>query len=573
MSGDTIRADLIAGITVALVLIPQSMAYAQLAGLPAYYGLYAAFLPVLIAALWGSSSQLGTGPVAVVSLLTATAVAQFVPEIGSPKFISLAIMLAFLVGAFQLLLGVFRLGVVVNFISHPVIVGFTNAAALIIAFSQLSKVFGVTMHRSEHFLVDVWGVIMQVGNTHIPTLLFGVTAFAIMWFLKEISKKVPDVLIAVTATILVSWLIDFQAMGGAIVGKIPEGLPSFAMPTFDMTVFWEMVVSAMVISLIGFMEAISIAKAMAAKTKERIDPNQELIGQGLANIAGSMTQAYPASGSFSRSAVNLNAGAITGMSSVYTAVIVMITLLFLTPLLFHLPKAVLAAVIMMAVFGLINFKAIKHAWQISKHDGIAAIVTFVATLGFAPHLERGILIGAGLSIVLYLYRTMRPHVAILGRYEDGTLRDIQVYHELPSSDKIVAIRFDGSLYFANVSYFEDAILEAVSDKPSAKYVLVVSDGINQLDASGEEVLHQLNDRLRENGIILVFSGLKRKILDVLRQGGLMAIIGEENFHVTEDMALEYIYKQLGEEPEVDLNYCLLKPDEVKPRIIHVGLLK
>jgi len=562
MGGDIIRADLIAGVTVALVLIPQSMAYAQLAGLPAYYGLYAAFLPVLVAALWGSSSQLGTGPVAVVSLLTATAVAQFA-EIGSPEFISLAIMLAFLVGAFQLLLGIFRLGVIVNFLSHPVIVGFTNAAALIIAFSQLSKIFGVSMPRSEHFLVDIWGVIMQIGATHIPTLLFGVTAFAIMWFLKTKYPKVPGVLIAVVATILVSWLISFQGMGGKIVGEIPEGLPSFALPIFNMEIFWEMVISAMVISLIGFMEAISIAKAMAAKTKERIDPNQELIGQGLANIAGSMTQAYPASGSFSRSAVNLNAGARTGMSSVYTAVIVMITLLFLTPLLYHLPKAVLAAVIMMAVFGLINFKAIKHAWHISKHDGIAAIVTFVATLGFAPHLERGILIGAGLAIVLYLYRSMEPRVAILGRYEDGTLRDIAIHPELPSSDKIVAIRFDGSLYFANVSYFEDAILEAVSHKPNAKYVLVVGDGINQLDASGEEVLHNLNDRLRENGIILVFSGLKRQIFDVLRDTGLLSDIGEENFHATEDMALEYMYKQLGDDPELDLNYSLLKPTEAQ----------
>jgi SulP family sulfate permease len=554
MGKETIIADLIAGITVALVLIPQSMAYAQLAGLPAYYGLYAAFLPVMIAALWGSSSQLGTGPVAVVSLLTATAVAQFAPEIGSPEFIGLAIMLAFLVGVFQFLLGVFRLGVIVNFLSHPVIVGFTNAAALIIAFSQLSKIFGVSMPRSEHFLVDVWDVIMQIGSTHIPTLLFGITAFAIMWFLKQKYPKLPGVLIAVAATILVSWLIGFQGMGGKIVGEIPEGLPSFAIPTFNMTIFWEMVISAMVISLIGFMEAISIAKAMAAKTKERIDPNQELIGQGLGNIMGSITQAYPTSGSFSRSAVNLNAGAKTGMSSVYTAVIVMITLLFLTPLLYHLPKAVLAAVIMMAVFGLINFKAVKHAWDISKHDGIAAIVTFVATLGFAPHLERGILIGAGLAIVLYLYRTMKPRVAILGRYKDGTLRDVQVHQDLPTSEKIVAIRFDGSLYFANVSYFEDAILGAVTKKPNTKYVLVVGDGINQLDASGEEVLHQLNDRLRENGIILVFSGLKRQILEVLRHTRLMTTIGEENFHATEDMALEYIYKQLGDIPEQDSDF-------------------
>ncbi|MDM8566797.1 sulfate permease [Candidatus Halobeggiatoa sp. HSG11] len=560
MTGGTVRADLIAGITVALVLIPQSMAYAQLAGLPAYFGLYAAFLPVLVAALWGSSSQLGTGPVAVVSLLTATAVAQFA-EIGSPEFIGLAIMLAFLVGVFQLLLGIFRLGVIVNFLSHPVIVGFTNAAALIIAFSQLSKIFGVSMQRSENFVMDVWGVVMQVGQTHIPTLLFGIVAFAIMFFLKQRYPKMPGVLIAVAVTILVSWLINFQEMGGKIVGEIPEGLPSFAVPTFNMEIFVEMMISAMVISLIGFMEAISIAKAMAAKTKERIDPNQELIGQGLANIAGSMSQSYPASGSFSRSAVNLNAGAITGMSSVYTAVIVMITLLFLTPLLYHLPKAVLAAVIMMAVFGLINFKAIKHSWHISKHDGIAAIVTFVATLGFAPHLEKGILLGAGLAIGFYLYRTMKPRVAILGRYEDGTLRDVQVHKNLPTSDTIVAIRFDGSLYFANVSYFEDTILGAVSHKPDAKYVLVVGDGINQLDASGEEALHQLNDRLRDNGVTLVFSGLKRQILAVFRHSDLMKSVGEENIHATEGMALDYIYKKMADDPEIDVNYRLLKSDE------------
>ncbi len=560
MSGNTIRSDLIAGLTVALVLIPQSMAYAQLAGLPAYFGLYAAFLPVIVAALWGSSSQLGTGPVAVVSLLTAVAITQFA-EPGSPEFISLAILLAFLVGVFQLLLGIFRLGVIVNFLSHPVIVGFTNAAALIIAFSQLSKIFGVSMSRSEHFLVDVWGVILQVGSTHIPTLIFGISAFAIMWFFKSKYPKVPGVLIAVALAILVSWGINFEEMGGAVVGTIPQGLPSFAMPTFNMDILWNMIVSAIVISLIGFMEAISIAKAMAAKTKERIDPNQELIGQGLGNIMGSLTQSYPASGSFSRSAVNINAGAKTGMSSVYTGVIVMITLLFLTPLLYHLPQAVLAAVIMMAVFGLINFKAIKHAWHISKHDGIASIVTFVATLGFAPHLENGILIGACLAIFFYLFRSMKPRVAILGRYKDGTLRDIKIHPDMPSSDKIVAIRFDGSLYFANVSYFEDAVLGAVSDKPNVKYVLVVGNGINQLDASGEDVLHNLTDRLRDTGITLVFSGLKRQVMDILEHTALIKVIGEQNIHATEGMALAYIYKELGQDSDLELNYCLLKPTE------------
>jgi len=554
MGTDVIRADLIAGITVALVLIPQSMAYAQLAGLPPYYGLYAAFLPVLIAALWGSSSQLGTGPVAVVSLLTAASVSQFA-EVGSPEFISLAIMLAFLVGAFQFLLGLLKLGVVVNFLSHPVIVGFTNAAAMIIALSQLNKIFGVTKERSESFIMDIWGVILQIGDTHLLTFAFGAGAFAIMWFLKSRYPKVPGVLVAVVLTISLSWMLGMESRGGNVVGEIPQGLPPFALPAFNMELFGSLLASAIVISLIGFMEAISIAKAMAAKTKERIDPNQELIGQGLANMAGSFTSSYPASGSFSRSAVNLNAGAKTGMSSVYTAVIVAITLLFLTPLLYHLPKAVLAAVIMMAVIGLINFKAMKHAWIVSKHDGAASIVTFIATLAFAPHLEKGIMIGAGLAIGLYLYRTMRPRVAILGRYKDGTLRDVSV-RKLKTSEEIIAIRYDGSLYFANVAFFEDAIINAVSEKPNATHILIVSDAINQLDASGEEVLHHLHQRLAENNIRMVFSGLKRQVLLVMRRSNLMDAIGEENIFANEDMALEAIYKDLSDS-KFDSDHCPL----------------
>ncbi len=555
MDGNTVKADIIAGITVALVLIPQSMAYASLAGLPAYFGLYAAFLPVMVAAMWGSSSQLGTGPVAVVSLLTASAITPLAP-VGSPEFVSLAIMLAFMVGVFQFMLGVFKLGVIVNFLSHPVIVGFTNAAAMVIALSQVNKIFGVEKPSSEFFLGDIWGVVQNLGDTHFVTLAFGaVSVFGIM-FAKKKWPKVPGVLVAVAGTTIVSWAIDFEKMGGAVVGTIPEGLPSLSIPTFNMDVFGTLISSAIVISLIGFMEAISIAKAMAAKTKERIDPSQELMGQGLGNMLGAMSSAYPTSGSFSRSAVNINAGALTGMSSVYTGIIVLITLLFLTPLLYHLPKAVLAAVIMTAVFGLINFKAVKHAWHASRHDGIASVVTFVATLAFAPHLDKGIEIGAGLAILLYLYRTMSPRVAILGRYKDGTLRDVKV-NDLETSDQIIAIRFDGSLYFANVSYFEDAIIEAVSDKPDAEFILVVGDAINQLDASGEEVLHHLNERLKENNIQIVFSGLKRQVILVLRETGLFDEIGQENIFANEDMALEEIYKRLGDTSEFDSANCPL----------------
>ena len=668
--GKVLSADFMAGLTVALVLVPQSMAYAQLAGLPPYYGLYASFLPVMVGALWGSSNQLGTGPVAVVSLLTASSLAPLAAT-GSAQYVVLAVMLSLLVGVVQIALGAFKLGVVVNFLSHPVIVGFTNAAALIIGLSQINKLIGVPMGRSEHFIQDIWGVVIQVGDTHLPTLAMGLAAIAIMLAIRKLAPKLPGVLIAVALTTTVSWAIGFERNtkadmerimdeearglltefahtetrieeistqitaksaalkltqkdgkepshdivttnyeiellrlqlrdrerenrkrnrairsfvfervpaadgqpsfypegkvpagmqpdghrwriakathselkfvgGGEVVGKIPEGLPSFSLPRISWDMLGTLLTTAVIISLVGFMEAISIAKAMAAKTKQKIDPNQELLGQGLANLVGSLSQAFPVSGSFSRSAVNINAGAITGMSSVFTGLFVLLTLLFLTPLLYHLPQAVLAAVIIMAVIGLVNFRAVKHAWQANRHDGAAAIVTFVATLGFAPHLDNGILVGAGLAILLYLLRTMKPRVAILGRYADGTLRDAAV-RDLPTSDVVTAVRFDGRLYFANVSYFEDAILEAVANNPKASWLLVVGDGINELDASGEEVVHHIIDRLRGSGVNVVFSGLKKQVINVMRATGLLEHLGTKNLFPTADMALAAIY--------------------------------
>lgn len=670
----TLRADFIAGLTVALVLVPQSMAYAQLAGLPAYYGLYAAFLPVAVAALWGSSHQLGTGPVAVASLLTASSLAPLAAP-GSDQFVMLAIMLALLVGIVQLALGLFKLGVVVNFLSHPVIVGFTNAAAMIIGLSQVNKLLGVPMGRSESFIRDIWDVFKQVGDTHWPTLAMGLVAIAIMLFVKRKAPKLPGVLLAVVTTILISYFTGFaqnakgkpedivnpgiQALvtghvvaddnirdmaaviteksaelrsmrvdaeaedsadiadlhyqlelmrlgvanmekenkereqglnkihflrslatpeapaklylpeelpagmatdghkwhikkigngeirlagGGEVVGSVPAGLPSIGLPKISWEQIGGLLSAAIVISLVGFMEAISVAKAIAAKTRQRIDPNQELVGQGLANIVSSLTQGFPVSGSFSRSAVNMNAGAKTGMSSVITATFVLLTLLFLTPLLFHLPQAALAAVIIMAVIGLINFTAIKHAWEANKHDGIAAVVTFIATLAYAPHLDKGIMVGAGLAIILFLYRTMTPRVAILGRYFDGTLRDAKI-NNLPASDVVTAVRFDGRLYFANVSYFEDAILEAVATNPNAPYLLVVGDAINEIDASGEEVIHHLVQRLNAIGVVMLFAGLKKQVLDVMQATGLRDEVGDQRFFPTAEQALEKIYSR------------------------------
>jgi len=671
----SIRADFLAGVTVALVLVPQSMAYAQLAGMPPYYGLYAAFLPVLVGALWGSSHQLATGPVAMVSLLTGATLSQFA-ALGSDQFIALAILLALMVGVMQLAMGLFRLGLIVSFLSHPVIVGFTNAAAIIIALSQLNKALGIASSRSQNFLADIWAVLQQVGDTHIPTLLMALAGLAIMIAIRKLAPRWPGVLIAVIVTTVLSWQIGFERKGeapitaiadgevrslasefarttrhiaqlgrqastksaelkgleksrgqgsqhalalryeievlrleisdaegenrtraralrkfafehgagsgtseaqlfltgsvppgtqtdghrwrvgritgdrleliggGEVVGAVPSGLPAIRLPALNWDALATLLSTAFVITLVGFMEALSIAKAMATRTRQRIDPNQELVGQGLANIAGSFSQSFPVSGSFSRSAVNLAAGAVTGLSSVVTWGVVLVTLLLLTPLLYHLPQAVLAGIIIMAVFNLINLEAMKHAWQAHRHDGIAALVTFFATLAFAPHLDTGILVGAALAVVLYLYRSMRPRVAVLGRHPDGTLRDARM-HDLPTSEHVVAIRFDGSLYFSNVPYFEDAVLEEVARHPRARYVLIVGDGINELDASGEEVIRHLVQRLREGGVTLVFSGLKHQVLQVMERTGLHERVGAQNLFRTEDLALEAIHSAIG----------------------------
>lgn len=554
---DTLRADVIAGISVGLVLVPQSMAYAQLAGMPAHYGLYAALLPGLIGALWGSSKQLATGPVAVVSLLTASSLAPLA-VMGSDQFVALAIFLALLAGLIQFGLGLFKLGVIVNFLSYPVVAGFTNAAAIIIGLSQLNKLFGVSKPSSDYFINDIYAVLLKVGDLHLLTFVFGIGALATLYLLKKYQPKIPAILVVAVVTTFLSWLLDYELKGGRVVGVIPAGLPDFAFPQINASAAVSLFGSALVISLVGFMEAISIAKAMAVKTKDKIDPNKELIGQGLANIVGSFAQSYPVSGSFSRSALNLAAGAKTGLSAVFTGLLVLLTLLFLPPLLYHLAEAALAAIIMMAVVGLINFSVFFQTWKIQKHDCIAAVTTFIATLAFAPHLDKGIMVGSGLALGLYLYRTMKPRVAILGRHIDGTLRDVKFYN-LRQDSRIVAIRFDGSLYFANVAYFEDMLLEAVANFPEARYVLVVGDGINELDSSGEEVLHRLVERLMANKVTMVFSGLKRQVIEVMHKTPLFTMIGAQNMFSDEDKALESIYRWLEVEKIIP-EFCPLLRD-------------
>ncbi len=538
-----LSADIIAGVTVALVLVPQSMAYAQLAGLEPYYGLYASFLPGIVAALFGSSRQLATGPVAVVSLMTASALEPLAAD--PATYVAYAILLAFLVGIFQLMLGFLRLGVLVNFLSHPVVMGFTNAAAIIIGTSQLGKLFGVSVEKAEHHYETVWNTInVAMTDTHGYTLIMAICSLGIMIILRSKFPKVPNVLTAVVIATVVSWQIGYENLGGKVVGAIPEGLPMPKMPEFDMTVMLQLLSTAIIVSLIGFMEAISIAKAMAARTRQRLDPNQELIGQGLGNLVGSFFQGYPVSGSFSRSAVNLGAGAVTGFSAVVTGAIVGITLLVLTPLLYFLPQATLAAVIIMAVINLVKVEPIIEAWRVQKHDGIVAVVSFSLTIILAPHLEWGIVAGVLLSLGLFLYRTMQPRVSILARHPDGTLRDAEV-HGLQTCDSISLIRFDGPLYFANTGYFEDVVLDRAASKPHLKYIIIDAEGINEIDATGEEMLHDLARRLKSTGIQIIFARAKKQVMDIFKKTGFVELLGKEHFTRLRTHAFNYAWEQIG----------------------------
>ena len=541
-----LSADLIAGITVALVLVPQSMAYAQLAGLPPYYGLYASFLPGIVAALFGSSRQLATGPVAVVSLMNAAALEPLAltPEL----YVAYAIVLALMVGIFQLMLGVLRLGVLVDFLSHPVVIGFTNAAAIIIATSQLSKIFGVVVEKGEHHYDTIWRVIVAAtSETHMLTLGMGLLAIAIMATMKKFTPKLPNVLVAVVITTILSAAMGFEEQGGKVVGVVPAGVTMPSVPgglSWDILV--QLVTTAVIISIIGFMEAISIAKAMAARTRQRLDPNQELIGQGFSNIVSGLFQGYAVSGSFSRSAVNINAGAITGFSAVVTGLAVGATLMFLTPLLYHLPQATLAAVIMMAVINLVKIEPIIYAWRVQPHDGIVAAVTFILTLIVAPHLETGIVTGVLLSLGLFLFRSMRPRISILSRDPDGTLRDAEV-RKLATCDNISLIRFDGRLFFANTGYFNDTILDRVAKKPDLKFVIIDAEGINEIDATGEEMLHELERRLQSLGIELLFARAKKQIMDILKRTGFVEHVGKERFFRLRTHAFEYAWAKLGDD--------------------------
>lgn len=526
---DTLTSDLVAAVIVTIMLIPQSLAYALLAGLPPEMGLYASILPLVAYAIFGTSRALAVGPVAVVSLMTAAAVGNLALQ-GTAEYALAAITLAFMSGVMLLVMGIFRLGFLANFLSHPVIAGFITASGVLIATSQLKHIFGIDAHG--HTMIELLGSLFE--NQHltnpITLLIGGLTVGFLFWVRKGMKSmllglglkpRLADVLtkagpvLAVVVTTLVTWGFDLEAQGVKIVGEVPMGLPPLSAPSFSAEIWGSLFVSALLISVIGFVESVSVAQTLAAKKRQRIVPDQELIGLGASNIASAISGGYPVTGGFARSVVNFDAGAETPAAGAFTAVGILLAALLLTPLLFFLPKATLAATIIVAVLSLVDFSILSKAWTYSKIDFTAVAATIFLTLGMG--VEIGVSAGVALSIFLFLYKTSRPHVAEVGLVP-GTqhFRNI-LRHEVETHPELVTLRIDESLYFANARFLEDYVYDRIACDEPIKHVVLLCSAVNEIDMSALESLEEINHRLSDVGIKLHLSEVKGPVMDRLQR--------------------------------------------------------
>jgi len=551
------KSDLAAGLTVGVMLIPQGMAYAMIAGLPPIYGLYASTLPLIIYALLGTSRQLAVGPVAMVSLLTATGIGTMATG-GTDTYIALAITLALMVGLIQFLLGVFRLGFLVNFLSHPVISGFTSAAALIIGLSQLKHLLGIDLARSHHIHEILLAAFEKIAFINWTTFLIGIGGIGLIIGAKKINKAIPGSLLAVVFGILVVMGLGLTENGVKIVGEVPSGLPFFATPSFNWATVQSLFPIALAISLVSFMESIAVAKAVQSKHKNyKIIPNQELIALGLANVGGSFLQSYPVTGGFSRTAVNDDAGAKTGMAAIISALLIVLTLLFLTPLFYYLPNAILASIIMVAVFGLIDVKEAKHLWSANRSDFWMLAVTFIATLTMG--IEQGIGMGVILSLAMIIFRTTRPHIAELGKVP-GThfYRNVDRFEQVEERKDVLIFRFDAQLYFANSNYFKDSLEELAAKKgDNLKTIILCFNSINNLDSSAAHMLEDVVTHYRNSGISVAFTGVKGPVRDAMESTHLMEKIDRQNCFMSIQNAVDFMDKKTGPLLKEDMeNYIL-----------------
>jgi SulP family sulfate permease len=543
--------DIIAGIIVASLLIPQSMAYALLAGLPPQVGLYAGIVPAILYPLLGTSRVLAVGPVAVDSLMVGAAVSQLAPQ-DSPQYLAFALTLAFLVGLIELSMGLLRLGFLVNFLSRSVISGFISGAALIIAFSQVKHLFGLSLPSTNSFFELLFVLIRSLPQTNWVALTLGSVSVAILLYFNKplvkqlqrrgwsdqkilpVAKSAP-LLVVILGTLTVKTLQLDQTAGIKVVGDIPRGLPSLTLPMLDISAWQVLLPTALAIALVGYMEGFAGGQALASKRREKIDPNQELVAFGVANLGASFTGGYPVTGGVSRSVVNFSAGANTGLASIITGGLLAVTVLFLTSLFYFLPQACLAAIIITAVYKLIDLKTLKRMWVYDRADGIAWLATFLIVLSLG--VSNGIIMGAVIALGLHLWRTSHPHIAVVGRLGDSEHFRNVLRHPVTTSPQVLAVRVDESLYFANAKYLENFLNREIADRQELKSVLLMCSAVNVIDASALEILETLVSDLKRLGIEFYLSEVKGPVMDKLVHIGFIDFLGKDHVFLTTDEAM------------------------------------
>ncbi len=533
----SLRGDVFAGLTVGIMLIPQGMAYALIAGLPPVYGLYASIVPQFIYAILGTSRQLSVAPVAMDSLLVAIGVSVLATE-GTEAYIGFAILLAFFVGLFQILLGVFKLGFITNLLSKPVISGFTSAAAFIIGFNQIKYVLGIDIEKSNRIYEIIADAIFGISNTHLTTLLLGIAGIVIIYTSKKIHKNLPGALIAVVLGIIV--IVLTRPGGVAIVASIPEGLPKFVWPDFELGKFMQLIPLAITIAVIAFMESFSVAKSIESKKKHyKVLPNQELIALGAANFVGSFFQSFPVAGGFSRSAVNYQAGANTQFASIISAMLVGIILVWLTPLFYNLPLAILGAIIIVAVSNLVDFKYSIFLWKTNKIEFLLLFLTFLVTMNV--DMVTGIVTGIVLSILMLLYKTAYPHIAVLGKVKDHhEFRNIKRFKNLETWDDLLMIRVDAPLNFINIQYFKSFLEDTIINHNGAiKKVIIDAGPINHIDATAAQGLKDILEQSKKEGIDILLCDLIGPVRDVLHRTGLIDDLNKKHIFIDLNEAVRF----------------------------------
>lgn len=545
-----LRGDLQAGLTVGIMLIPQGMAYALLAGLPPIYGLYAGIVPLILYALFGSSRHLSVGPVALVSLLILAGVSQLA-ETRTEAFAGIAIATALVAGIIQVLLALFRLGFLINFLSHPVISGFTSAAAFIIGLGQLQYLLGVNFDRTKHVQDIVVQAALHVQETNFVTLSIGLVGIAFIGWLRHVRPMIPGGLLVAIIGITAVWAGGLhERFDVAIVGHIPRGLPHFEVPVINLALLGNILPLALTICLISFIESLAISKTLAARDKSyRVDANQELLALGISKIGGAFFQSFPTTGSFTRSAINYNAGARTGMSSIIATGVVAIALLFFTPVFFYLPKAMLAAVIIMAVVGLVDYREAIHLWKTDKRDFLTLMTTFIITLTLG--IQTGVATGVVLSIAILIYRNSRPHVAVLGQLPDTRyFRNITRFeHAIQYPDKLI-LRFDAQLYFGNAEFFRETIERLSVEKgKELRYVILDCASISDVDSTGIHTLRETVSFLQARHIQFAMGSVIGPVRDVLRSTGMLDLIGREHIFLNVYEAITYYKNEEQAEKE------------------------